>query len=626
VRISTPGHSTSGADGVGECGWLTPGVAPEKKLANQLTNEGELSDDPTLEASEQPDNIAALTISAAARRGPRRAKSKRSCQIKCADLPVNDAASSTACPLACPTQATPVTNPENNLFIQIRPCKAGRAALRGPLPPALSEACRRCAASSAARILRRHDCRSVKLEVSPQHKIKCIQRLVLTALRSEPVAEPQELHLVDRRQDRNHRRLDDLIFQCSVPTLTQKLLLANAPPFTHPGRLPSTQAILAQSWTPPDPLPTLGQRVPNLGAAQVDNPPFSDEGSTAEIQATIAKSWEPPDPLPTLTVKAIPIGIEVDNPPFTDFDRSALIQQQVNVSWQPPEPLPTIPRRLLAGLSVDALPRHPSRAPLYTAIAYWPWIPPDPQPTLNTKLAPANAAVQVNNPPFENRGRNHQLGVVLSWQPGPPQPFLPLKGEFGAEGVPVPLPAGGGKRRIAGHPDYVPEDFGKKKREQPIWDRKAKANARPAVAPDHSSDQPEASPTPAPATEPTIDPADFGRPATKQELFAEFGRTAGEEPPRKKKPKPKLEAPKPKPKPQKVKPPPEEIAARVLTTFQGLEPPQDPAEFGSEPQPEPPTPHEQDLADALDVLKALGMVSDEDEARLTDETLKKKNV
>src|SRR6478736_5283007 len=44
---------------------------------------------------------------------------------------------------------------------------------------------------------------------------ECIQRLMLTALRSEPVAEPQELRLVDRRQDRNHRRLDDLIFQCS---------------------------------------------------------------------------------------------------------------------------------------------------------------------------------------------------------------------------------------------------------------------------------------------------------------------------------------------------------------------------------------------------------------------------
>ena len=46
---------------------MTPGVAPEKRLANRLANEGELSDEPTLEASEQPDSIAALTISAAQR-------------------------------------------------------------------------------------------------------------------------------------------------------------------------------------------------------------------------------------------------------------------------------------------------------------------------------------------------------------------------------------------------------------------------------------------------------------------------------------------------------------------------------------------------------------------------------
>jgi len=37
---------------------------------------------------------------------------------------------------------------------------------------------------------------------------------VLIALRSEPVAEPQEFRLVDRRQDCHHRRLDDLVLQC----------------------------------------------------------------------------------------------------------------------------------------------------------------------------------------------------------------------------------------------------------------------------------------------------------------------------------------------------------------------------------------------------------------------------
>jgi len=56
---------------VGECGCVTPGVAPEKKFANRLANEGELSDDPTLEASEQPHSIAALTITPAAQRQPR---------------------------------------------------------------------------------------------------------------------------------------------------------------------------------------------------------------------------------------------------------------------------------------------------------------------------------------------------------------------------------------------------------------------------------------------------------------------------------------------------------------------------------------------------------------------------
>src|SRR5260370_27133723 len=68
VRISTPGHSTSGALGIGECGWVTPGVAPEKKLVNRLANEGESSDDPTLQAREQPHNAAALTTNPATRR------------------------------------------------------------------------------------------------------------------------------------------------------------------------------------------------------------------------------------------------------------------------------------------------------------------------------------------------------------------------------------------------------------------------------------------------------------------------------------------------------------------------------------------------------------------------------
>ena len=42
-----------------------------KRLATRLVHEGELSEDPTLEASEQPDRTAALATSAATPRGPR---------------------------------------------------------------------------------------------------------------------------------------------------------------------------------------------------------------------------------------------------------------------------------------------------------------------------------------------------------------------------------------------------------------------------------------------------------------------------------------------------------------------------------------------------------------------------
>src|SRR5271165_2223393 len=47
----------------------------------------------------------------------------------------------------------------------------------------------------------------------PQPIRERVQRIVLSTLRPEPVAEPQELRLVDRRQDRRHRRLDNLVLQ-----------------------------------------------------------------------------------------------------------------------------------------------------------------------------------------------------------------------------------------------------------------------------------------------------------------------------------------------------------------------------------------------------------------------------
>src|SRR5262245_24428163 len=68
VRMSTPGHSMSGADGVGEAGWLTPGVALEKKLEKRLPNEGDVSDPMPPDGEEQPDSKPAPTIRTAARR------------------------------------------------------------------------------------------------------------------------------------------------------------------------------------------------------------------------------------------------------------------------------------------------------------------------------------------------------------------------------------------------------------------------------------------------------------------------------------------------------------------------------------------------------------------------------
>ncbi len=48
----------------------------------------------------------------------------------------------------------------------------------------------------------------------PQPIRKRVQRIVLSAPGPEPIAEPQELRLADRRQKRHHSRLDDLVFQC----------------------------------------------------------------------------------------------------------------------------------------------------------------------------------------------------------------------------------------------------------------------------------------------------------------------------------------------------------------------------------------------------------------------------
>src|SRR5262245_10341473 len=81
--MSTPGHSTSGAEGVGDAGCVTPGFALEKRLANRLLSDGALST--MLEAPEQPDSTTAPT-SAMTAPPPRFRSSPRPGHIEIAQL------------------------------------------------------------------------------------------------------------------------------------------------------------------------------------------------------------------------------------------------------------------------------------------------------------------------------------------------------------------------------------------------------------------------------------------------------------------------------------------------------------------------------------------------------------
>ena len=50
---------------------VTPGFAPEKKPANRLLHDGEVSDEPMLDANEQPDSTMAPISNTTARPPPR---------------------------------------------------------------------------------------------------------------------------------------------------------------------------------------------------------------------------------------------------------------------------------------------------------------------------------------------------------------------------------------------------------------------------------------------------------------------------------------------------------------------------------------------------------------------------
>src|ERR1700704_5035706 len=67
----------------------------------------------------------------------------------------------------------------------------------------------------------------------PQPEGERVQRVVLAASGPESVAESQKLSLVDRRQNRHHRRLDDLILQCGDAERSQPAIRLQYVPTTR---------------------------------------------------------------------------------------------------------------------------------------------------------------------------------------------------------------------------------------------------------------------------------------------------------------------------------------------------------------------------------------------------------
>jgi hypothetical protein len=72
----------SGDEGVGDAGWVTPGLALENKPANRLLIEDTVSDDPMLDANEQPDSSVAPISNINARPPPRIRLSSRPGRIE----------------------------------------------------------------------------------------------------------------------------------------------------------------------------------------------------------------------------------------------------------------------------------------------------------------------------------------------------------------------------------------------------------------------------------------------------------------------------------------------------------------------------------------------------------------
>jgi hypothetical protein len=267
-------------------------------------------------------------------------------------------------------------------------------------------------------------------------------------------------------------------------------ITTNVPPnAVHPGRL-QVRITEALTWQPPDPLPTLPEKVVQPGAAFVVNNPTPNADQLVNLTEVLATwnpdvvhnyihragqpydflklpasitavpfvpataihhgrlpianvevaSWQPVDPLPTLSVKLVTSAVRVPYAPAW--------LPTVLTSWIPPDPLPTLPRNLAPGVpgqSVDNPPFvHRGRLPLSVQV-YWTWLPPDPLPTL-----PVKYTIAIDNPPFVYVGRRVWVPIVRStWRDvDDPLPILTVKLPPSLSAVRVDNPPFAGGARV----------------------------------------------------------------------------------------------------------------------------------------------------------------------------------
>ena len=188
------------------------------------------------------------------------------------------------------------------------------------------------------------------------------------------------------------------------PLLAAISVTADNPPFVYAGRKPAVNVQIAYAWQPPDPLPTLNNKLNGAQLTYDTQPPFVHRGRLGVNAADVPFSWLPPDPLPTLSGKLAAILARVDNPPFSHRGRISINAVDVPYSWLPPDPLPTLGGKLNPTVTASAVDNPPfvyaGRLPAINVQIAYGWLPPDPLPTLGGKLSPALIPpVTVDTPP-----------------------------------------------------------------------------------------------------------------------------------------------------------------------------------------------------------------------------------